>query len=118
MKSVLFAVVVFLSLPACWGPAKQGSTGDAGTAGQGGTGGDSCSSCGDVVLKGEPSTRLCATSANAFEALQTCACDSGPCAATCYNTLCSGAAADAGCQTCMQSMCATSYAVCSKDTSH
>jgi hypothetical protein len=117
-RSLAFSALILVTLAACWGPVKPGSSGDAGTAGQGGSGGDTCASCGDVVLSGRPSTTLCNTSANFFESLQTCACDQGPCGATCYNSLCSGAAADTDCKTCLQSMCATNYAVCAKDTSH
>jgi hypothetical protein len=117
MRRTFVLSAILVSLVACWGPVKGGST-SGGDAGTGGSGGDTCASCGDVALGGEPSTSLCTTSANVFESLQTCACDQGPCAATCYNSLCSGAAADAECKTCLQSMCATNYAVCAKDTSH
>ena len=115
MRLAILGGLFVATLAACWGPAKPGSTSSAG--GQGGSGGDTCSSCGDVALHGEPSAGLCTTSANLFEAVRTCGCDSGPCAASCYESLCSGLAANAACQTCMQSKCASSYALCAKDAS-
>lgn len=113
MRNTFFGAVILVSLAACWGPVKGTSSSGGGT---GGAGGDSCAACGDVV-SGEPKTALCSSSASFFAAIEACACGQGQCAATCYDSLCSGFAADAACQTCMQSMCASSYALCAKDSS-
>lgn len=120
MQNTLLGALALVALTACWGPAKPSSTGGGGAGGgdTGGAGGDSCSSCGDVALRGEPSTAICANSVNFFTSLQGCGCDQGPCAASCYESLCSGLAASSDCQKCMTSMCASTYALCSKDSAH
>jgi len=115
MRTACLGALFVIALAACWDPSKHPQK-DGGVTGNGGAG--SCSTCGDVVLAGAASTSLCTPSGALFESLQTCACDQGPCGATCYNSLCMGGAADGDCKTCMLSKCASSFANCSNDASH
>jgi hypothetical protein len=109
---------VLVALTACWNVKKQDNTGGGGSGGEGGAGGDSCSACGDVVLRGEPASGLCATSKKPFENVQACACDPQKCAIECSDNLCLGGTASLACSQCAQPKCATDFAICSNDTSH
>lgn len=115
---ILHVGLLAVALSACWWENAKQSTTSGGTGSEGGGGsGTSCATCADVALAGEPESGLCSTSKPLFDSILACACDPGPCSAACYPTVCSGLAADTSCTTCMTSMCASTYAVCSKDQS-
>lgn len=63
------------------------------------------------VMAGNP----CANTSTITQALFTCACDVNNCNAECMATFCSGAAPDATCMSCAQSLCPTEYGDCQAD---
>ena len=114
MRSPILAALL-LVLSACWTGKPSG--GDAGTAGTGGEGGEGsgCATCGRVAFQGEAASALCQASSPLFAKIQGCACDAGSCGVDCAGSLCSSAAADAVCEKCLMSKCASDFAVCSND---
>jgi hypothetical protein len=59
-------------------------------------------------------SKLCTTSQTPFDALRSCACDTG-CAAVCGDNVCKSMKPNADCGSCIQTTCATQAADCQAD---
>jgi hypothetical protein len=93
----------------CGTPASGTSTG-TGVGGNGST--SDCESCNAFISSGPNGQSLCGAAQGIFDALRTCACQSGTCLTQCATDLCENAEPSSNCTSCLMSSCVSQQEAC------